>query len=98
MTDRELHAISDQMIGHLSLIEKYSLYSQVVQDPEVKQLLQNHQNLLQGHLQTLRSFIQQPVSYTAQPATFQAGVFPTTYVPQGFNQPGMAGRGGFNAV
>lgn len=92
MTERELLAISDHIRSHMGLVEKYSMYSQIVQDQEIKQLLQSHQNIMQEHVQTLRSMVQpQAGAYTTQAGTYQ----PQMNIPQGINQPGFAGRGGF---
>lgn len=91
MTDREMLAISEQIRAHVGLIEKYSMYSQMVQDPEMRQLIQNHHNILQGHLNNLRSVIQPQTGGSGVQPGFQA----QTGMPQGVNQPGYTGRGSF---
>lgn len=58
LTEREVLELSDRMMSHVSLLEKYGVYARQCQDPQVRDLIVRHQQVLQNHYNTMAGFIQ----------------------------------------
>ncbi|MFW6270562.1 MAG: hypothetical protein ACOC4G_10840 [Bacillota bacterium] len=57
ITTREVLEITEKSMGHKALVEKFNYYSNHCNDPQVKNLLDQHQQILQQHHQTLMNFL-----------------------------------------
>ncbi len=57
ITEKEALELYDRAMGHAALIEKYSLYVQQTNEPEIRDILIRHQQALKQHHNTLVSFL-----------------------------------------
>jgi len=81
LTERELLELNDYMMSHISLMEKYGMYSVQCRDLELKGIIQRHQNMLQHHYSNLRRFMEE-ASGAQTGLTATAPVTGTTYQAQ----------------
>jgi len=85
ITEKELLMISDDLLEHETVIEKYGCYLREVQDPEIRSVIQRHQGILQQHYQELLNLTRQPgVQAGYQPGYqtgYQAGGYEGGYQP-----------------
>ena len=58
LTEKELLELGDLIASNMSLIEKYEVYAQQCPDPQVRELLNRHQQVIQNHYQTLAGLLQ----------------------------------------
>lgn len=58
LSEKEVLELGERITGHISLIEKYSVYAQQCPDPQVRDLLNRHQQVFQNHYQTMMGFVQ----------------------------------------
>ncbi|MFW5998670.1 MAG: hypothetical protein ACOCP5_02835 [Halanaerobiaceae bacterium] len=66
ITQREVLEISEKAMGHQALIEKFNDFSQHCNDPQVKNLLKQHQQILQKHHQNLMGLLDNSQNYNQQ--------------------------------
>ncbi|MFW5787487.1 MAG: spore coat protein [Halanaerobiales bacterium] len=57
LTQKEVLEISESARSHQALIEKFNDFKNQCNDPQVKDLLQQHQQILQRHHQTLTNLL-----------------------------------------
>lgn len=81
LTQKELLELNDYMMSHISLMEKYGMYSMQCQDQELKGIIQRHQNMLQHHYSNLRKFMEE-ASGVQTGLTATAPLTGTTYQAQ----------------
>lgn len=63
LSEKEIMELGERITGHVSLIEKYRVYARQAPDPQVRDLLNRHQQMLQNHYQTMVGFIQKAQQY-----------------------------------
>lgn len=64
LTEREVMELGDRIMNHVSLLEKYGVYAQQCQDPQVRDLIVRHQQVIQNHYNMMTGFIQNAQSTT----------------------------------
>lgn len=65
LTEREVLELSERIMSHMSLIEKYGIYARNCPDQQVKDLINRHQQVMQNHFQTMVGFMQNSQNITA---------------------------------
>jgi len=83
LTERELFEISDRLMDHAALIEKFSFCANQCQSPQLSQMLHRQKGMLENHYSSLRNLLQQAQNNTgteiqqqsqyAGTSTFQSG-------------------------
>ncbi len=58
LSEKEVMEMGERIMGHISLIEKFGVYAQQCPDPQVRDLLNRHQQILQNHYQAMMGFMQ----------------------------------------
>ncbi|MDI6630871.1 MAG: spore coat protein [Bacillota bacterium] len=71
LSEKEAMELGERIMGHICLVEKYRVYAQQAPDPQIKDILNRHQQMFQNHYQTMVGFLQ-----NAQ--NFPGGVMPQT--------------------
>ncbi|MFZ5642054.1 MAG: hypothetical protein ACOY46_00525 [Bacillota bacterium] len=81
LSEKEVIELGERAMGHLSLMEKYSVYAQQCPDQQVRDILTRHQQIFQNHYQMLVGLMQNAQTMTGTVAS-QAMTGITT--PQAF--------------
>ncbi len=58
LSEKEVMDLNERILGHISLMEKYRVYSQQCPDQQVRDLVSRHQQVLQNHYQQMIGFMQ----------------------------------------
>ncbi len=71
LSEREVIELNERIMGHLSLMEKYRVYTQLCPDPQVRDMAARHQQVFQNHYQTMIGFMQNAQNLQAVTAAGQ---------------------------
>lgn len=58
LTQKEVLEIHERAMGHQALIEKYNVFSRQCNDPQVKNLLEQHKQIHYNHYKILMDLLQ----------------------------------------